>query len=265
MISLRLLLVLLVSLGAVAACAGDESGQDAQGDTRLTTRGAGALLANGYSPSDGFSTTDPGSASLEGLRRPAPLGSVPERITVDSLGVDFGSPEAPLRLVEFFDYGCGYCRRFHQETREPLHEQYVDSGQMLWKSIPFVIGRWPASVPISLAAECARDQGRDYFDAISTLIFENQSAWKSASAPEALAEGFAEEAGLDMGRYRTCFENDELLWRVQTHTAFAQELGITGTPTFLVLGLGPIVGAFPLETFQQMFDTVLVVLRAEQP
>ncbi len=97
----RLLLVLLVALGAVATCTPDESGQDAQGDTRLTSRGAGDLLSNGYSPSDGFSTTNPGSPSLQELRRPAPLGSVPERITVDSLGVDFGSPEAPLRLVEY--------------------------------------------------------------------------------------------------------------------------------------------------------------------
>ena len=103
----RLLLLLLVSLGAVAACTPDESGQDAQGDTRLTSRGAGDLLSNGYSLSDGFSTTNPGSSSLQELRRPAPPGSVPERMTVDSLGVDFGSPEAPLRLVEFFDYGCG--------------------------------------------------------------------------------------------------------------------------------------------------------------
>jgi protein-disulfide isomerase len=68
-----------------------------------------------------------------------------------------------------------------------------------------------------------------------------------------------------MERFRTCFENDELLWRVQTQTALAEALGIGGTPTFHVLGVGPIVGAHPLETFQQIFDTVLVQLAAQQP
>jgi len=118
---------------------------------------------------------------------------------------------------------------------------------------------------VSLAAECARDQGRGYFEAITELIFARQRDWKAASAPEELAEQFAEEAGLDMDRYRTCFKSDELLWRVQAQTTFAGQLGVRGTPTFMVVGVGPIVGALPLETFQQMIDTVLVVLEAGQP
>ena len=68
-----------------------------------------------------------------------------------------------------------------------------------------------------------------------------------------------------MERYRTGLESDELLWRVQAQTSFANDLDVNGTPTMFVVGVGPLVGALPLETFQQMFDTVLVVLRAEQP
>ncbi len=251
----RLLLLMLVPLGAGAACSPGDSG-GADGDppsgARLTTSGAGDLLSSGFTPSG------PESRGLEALYRAAPGGPPPEEVTMDSLGVDFGSPEAPLRMLEFFDYGCGYCRRFHQTTRAPLHEQYVDQGKLLWKSIPFIIGRWPASVPVTLAAECARGQGRDYFEAISGLIFEHQSDWKGASAPEELAEGYAEEAGLDMDEFRTCFNNDQLLWRLQAQTAFAQNLGVRGTPTFFLVGWGPITGALPLETFQQVIDTVLV-------
>ena len=68
-----------------------------------------------------------------------------------------------------------------------------------------------------------------------------------------------------MERYRTCFENDELLWRLQAQTALANELEVRGTPTFLVVGAGPIVGALPLEIFQQFFDTALVLLGVDQP
>ena len=254
----RPLLTVLITLGAAAACDFGRADADAMGGARLTTRGAGDLLSPGFTPSDSES---PGLAAL---RRPAPTAPSPEQMTVDSLGVDFGASEAPVRLIEFFDYGCGYCRLFHQSTRGPLHAQYVDPGQILWKSIPFITGNWPASVPVSLAAECARAQGRGYFEAISDLIFARQSDWKSSSAPEEIAEGFALEVGLDMERYRSCIENDELLWRVGAHTTLAQELGIRGTPTFYIIGVGPIVGALPLETFQQVLDTVLVEAAAGQ-
>ena len=141
----------------------------------------------------------------------------------------------------------------------------MDTGLIYWKSLPFITGNWPTSVPVTLAAECARDQGRGYFEAISDVIFARQGDWKPAPAPEELAEEFAEEVGLDMERYRTCFESDELLWRVQAQTSFAGDLDVTGTPTLMVGGVGPLVGALPLEAFQQMFDTVLVVLVSEQP
>ena len=260
----RLLPVVLVALGA-AACTPGESDPDAELGTRLTTRGAGDLLSRGFSPNEAISLSQPGSPSVAGLMRPAPVGPTPEQRTIDSLGVDFGTPEAPVQLIEFFDYGCGYCRAFHQNTRGPLHEQYVDPGRLYWKSLPFITGNWATSVPVSLAAECARDQGVGYFEAITDLIFARQGDWKSASAPEELAEGFAKEVGLDMERYRTCFENDELLWRLQAQTALADQLEVRGTPTLWVNGIGPIVGALPLEAFQQLFDSTLVLFVPEQP
>lgn len=247
----RLPLTVLLALGAAAACGPGDSARDGEVGTRLTTLDLDQL-------SSGFTPSGPRSVGLEALRRPPPNLPTPAQLSIDSLGVDFGTSEAPLRMLEFFDYGCGYCRTFHQDTRGPLHEQYVDQGQLFWKSIPFVLGRWPASAPMSLAAECARDQGQDYFEAISTLIFRHQSDWKSASSPEELVEGLAEEAGLDMARYRTCFETDEFLWRVQAQTSLATELGVRGTPTFFLVGWGPIPGALPLETFQQVLDAALV-------
>jgi len=223
----------------------------------LTTRGAGDLLPSGF-------TSGSESLGLEALERRAPAGAPPEEVTIAMLGVDFGAPDAPVQMIEFFDYGCGYCRAFHQDTRGQLHEEYVDPGEVLWKSMPFILGTWPESVPVTLAAECARDQGRDYFEAISDLLFEHQSDWKAASAPEEVAEGYAQEVGLDMPRYRTCFENDEFLWRVHGHNGVAKGLGVRGTPTFFVVGFGTIPGALPLETFREVIDTLLSQVATEQ-
>jgi protein-disulfide isomerase len=256
----RLLLAVLVTTGAAATCTPGDSGPS-DGDTdrgaRLTTRGAGDLLPSGF-------TSGSESLGLEALERRAPAGAPPEEVTIAMLGVDFGAPDAPVQMIEFFDYGCGYCRAFHQDTRGQLHEEYVDPGEVLWKSMPFILGTWPESVPVTLAAECARDQGRDYFEAISDLLFEHQSDWKAASAPEEVAEGYAQEVGLDMPRYRTCFENDEFLWRVHGHNGVAKGLGVRGTPTFFVVGFGTIPGALPLETFREVIDTLLSQVATEQ-
>jgi protein-disulfide isomerase len=254
----RLLLTVVVTLGASAACTPERTDSDEPGGARLSTGDAASLLSNG------FTVAGSGGSGLEALSQ-APTGPPPGEMTVASFGVDFGTPEAPLRMMEFFDYGCGFCRGFHQDTRGPLHEQYVDPGLVFWKTVPFVIGRWPASLPVTLAAECARDQGRSYFEAISDLIFESQSEWKTASDPEEVAERYAQEAGLDMPRYRTCFESDEFLWRVKAHTDFANDMGIRGTPTFILDGWAPISGALPLETFQMIIDTTLIELAARQP
>jgi protein-disulfide isomerase len=241
--------MVLLAAGAVGCTSGETDGT-AETGARLTTSGAGQLL------SAGTSLFEPGNP-LAALSQAAPNGPPLDEITVDMLGVNFGTEEAPIRMVEFYDYGCGYCKIFHEETRRPLHEEYVDPGSVFWKSIPFITGNWAPSMPVSLAAECARDQGQSYFVSISDIIFERQGDWKSASDPEALAEVFAEEAGLDMARYRSCVEDDEFLWRVQAQTNLAGELGIRGTPSFIIVGVGPVNGALPLETFRQVFDTIL--------
>lgn len=244
---LPLALAVVVSLLG-GACADDEPAS--QDGARLTTRGAGALLANGVPAA-------PQPPGLEALDRPAPAApSRDQELDIDLLGYDFGDADAPVRILEFSDFGCGFCRKFHMETLPKLREQYIDHGKVLWKAIPFVIGNWANSVAASMSAECALDQGK--YEEMSELIFERQPDWKPASDPEEVLEGMAEEVGLDMERYRTCLTSDQFLWRVQAQTALARQVGVRSTPTFVVVGYAPFSGALPLEIFQQIIDTVLV-------
>ena len=98
-----------------------------------------------------------------------------------------------MRILEFSDFGCGYCRTFHMEILETLDAEYMQEGTVLWKQIPFVMGNWANSVPASLGAECARDQGE--FSDMSHALYEHQADWKNVSKEEAdaavrtLAEG----------------------------------------------------------------------------
>ena len=249
-------IIVLLSLVAVttSGCAGD-SAADGEMAT-LTTRGAGELLSTGPP----IVPTPPGIAAMD---RPAPNMPTIEEANPDDMGADFGDPDAPIRIMEFFDYGCGFCRQFHAETRPSLMDEYIDDDKVFWKSVPFIMGNWANSVAASLTAECANDQGR--FEEITDLLFARQSEWKQGSEPEVVLEGFAEELGLDMSRYRSCIAGDEFLWRVQTHTSMARQLGVRSTPTFILIGYGAFAGALPLDVFRSVIDTVLVQVAAGSP
>ena len=249
-------IIVLLSLVAVttSGCAEDSAADGAV--ATLTTRGAGELLSTGPP----IVPTAPGIAAMD---RPAPNTPMRDEFNPDDLGFDFGDADAPIRIMEFFDYGCGFCRQFHAETLPSLMDEYVDEGKLRWKSVPFIMGNWANSVAASLSAECANDQGR--FEEITEVLFARQPEWKQGSEPEVVLEGFAEELGLDMDRYRSCIAGDEFLWRVQTHTSMARQLGVRSTPTFILIGYGPFSGALPLDVFRNVIDTVLVQVAAGSP
>ncbi len=246
------LLGVALSLFASACAVGDQ--EVPADEARLTTRGAGGLLASG-------APAAPVSPGFDALNRPAPNTPPRDQIDLDMLGVEFGSPDAHARILEFFDFACGFCRKFHAETLPPLTHKYIDQGQLLWKAIPIVIGNWANSVSAALAAECALDQG--HYEEMAETLFGRQPEWKRASEPEPILEGIAEELGLDMEVYRTCMSSHEFLWRVQAHSVLARQLGVRGTPTFVVVGYAPFSGALPLELFEEIIDTVLVKAAAD--
>jgi protein-disulfide isomerase len=192
---------------------------------------------------------------MRALNRPSPPPASATEITIDNMGEDFGDPDAPIAILEFFDYGCGYCRQFHLEILPALKEEYIGPGQVHWKSMPFIMGNWENSVDASLASECAGKQGR--FEQMAGKIFDSQSEWKTGPDPKAVLETLAVSIGLDMDSYRSCIANDELLWRVQANTNIAQQFGVRSTPTFVVRDYGPIPGAIPLDVFREVLDTIL--------
>ncbi len=241
-----LLLGAALSLFAVACSSEQEAPAE---EARLTTRGAGDLLT---------SAQDPVTAGFEDLSSPSPMAPRQEDITWEMLGVDYGGQEAPARILELFDFGCGFCRKFHEETFPTLAEKYIDDGKLLWKAVPFVIGNWANSVPATLAAECALGQGKVQYNQMADALFARQLEWKQVSEPEPVLEGIAADAGLDMEAFRACMATDEFLWRVQAHSSLARQMGVRGTPTFIVIGYAPFAGAIPLELFEQIIDTVLV-------
>jgi protein-disulfide isomerase len=196
------------------------------------------------------------AAEARALSPGRPVAPPSQEIDVTLLGHDRGSLAAPVRVVEFSDYGCGYCRKFHGETWPVLAADFVDAGKVEWKFLPFVTGMFKNSKEATTAAECVMEQDDGLFESMNDRIWSLQSEWKNSADPAPILRAWAGELGADMARYDSCMTEDRRGNRVRAATALAQQLGVRGTPTFFIVGYPPLQGALPLETFQQVLNMV---------
>jgi protein-disulfide isomerase len=225
------------ALAAVAACGAEP---DAGAGGSEVTRGLLAAAGGG----------DAGG-SAQG-QRPSPVLDVP----IEELGFNRGSSDAPIRIIEMSDYGCGYCRQFHLETFPSLREEFIESGIVEWKFVPYVTGMFENSLPALRAAECTLEQSAELFERINDRLWHEQGAWKSSRDAAGLVRSWADAAGADMEVFDDCHARGRPAARITAGAALARELGVRGTPTFIVVGYGPLQGALPLDTFRRILLSV---------
>ena len=231
-------LVVVVGLGIVSGCTSEEAADSGTSDLSR------ALLE--VPAGDGSSTAirqDPNAA--EG---PA--------VPLSEVGFNRGSVDAPVKVIEMSDYGCGYCRQFHDETFPTLRTQFIDSGMVEWKFVPYINGMFDNSLAATEAAECTFVQGVAPFEALNERLWGEQPEWKNSGEPEAVIREWVLELGIDMLRFDGCLRNDERIDRIQGSTTLASQIGVRGTPTFIVLGYPPLQGALPLSVFQDVLSAV---------
>jgi protein-disulfide isomerase len=167
------------------------------------------------------------------------------------MGHGVGPVDAPIQIIEFSDFGCGYCRVFQETTRPVLDEEYVATGKVRWTYVPFVLGMFPNGDHAAVAGECAAEQGS--FDAMRVRLYRDQQGWKNGQDPKPFFQKLAEEEGLDAEQFAQCLGEDTAQGRIQENTRVGQAAGIRGTPAFFINGF-PVNGAQPLEAFRDMLD-----------
>ncbi len=185
------------------------------------------------------------------------LGSAREMAAQDltHFGHVFGSSSAKVEIVEFLDFGCVQCERFNELAFPGLYEEFVLSGQVRWRVIPFVLGAFRHSAFAAEAAECAADQGQ--FLVMHDSLMARRSDWSTLGSPtNALAE-IARDAGLDGGTFDECVRSQRMRPRVRAHKTVALSKKVYGTPTFIFPGDRRVLGAVPLERFRAMLRAEL--------
>jgi protein-disulfide isomerase len=231
----------LLLLGAsVATACGEDAGDGAAGDDTTAQ-----LLAEPVG--DGMSTP------IAGTPATVPEG---ERIPVTDLGFNRGDPEAIIKVVEMSDFGCGFCRKFHDETFPTIREQFLESGMVEWKFVPYITGMFENSLVATEAGECVMEQGLEAYESIAQRLWVDQSAWKGSSQPEPLIRGWVAELDVEMDDFDSCLAADRRVGRIASATTLARQLGVRGTPTFIIIGYPPLQGALPLSFFQEILTAV---------
>jgi len=173
-----------------------------------------------------------------------------------------GNPNAPLTIVEFSDFQCPFCAKFHAQTLPLINENYIKTGKVkfVYRDFP-ITGIHPNALPAALASECADDQGK--FWQFHDKIFQNQEEWKSLDLNQivTLLKQYAGELKLNEDEFGACLDSGKYVDEVNNDYQDGQKYGIEGTPGFFIgndkIGYTKVSGAKPYPSFQSVLDEVL--------
>ncbi len=138
-----------------------------------------------------------------------------------------GSKDAPVTLVEFTDYQCHYCSRFHTTTFPQLKKNFIDTGKVRFIARDLPLGFHKNAFHAARAARCAGEQDK-YWELRHVLSSNPKKLSKAAIAQ------YAKDQRLDMPRFQACFESEKYSKEIKQDMADARSVGITGTPGFVL-------------------------------
>ncbi len=130
-----------------------------------------------------------------------------------------GPEDAPVHIVEFFDYGCPHCRDFR-----PMMEQVAkdEEGKVAEHFMMFPLGKWPDSKSAAQAGIAAAKQGK--FEKMHEMLFKKAPAHSKNDVM-----GYAKEIGLDLAKFDADYTAAAA--QVETDRAQGEQLGVESTPT----------------------------------
>lgn len=175
-----------------------------------------------------------------------------------------GSPDAPVKIIEFSDLECPFCKRF-QATLHQVMDEYGRSGKVAWVFRHFPIDSLhPKARKEAQAAECANELGGQkafwaYIDGVFAVTPSNNGLDLS------LLPGIAEKAGLDRRKFESCLQGDarggKFAALIEADIRDGEESGGTGTPYSIVVSRSgktfPISGAQPYAAVKAIIDVAL--------
>jgi protein-disulfide isomerase len=179
----------------------------------------------------------------------------PEKKQVAAAGKDLpfkGGEKAKVVIQEFSDFECPFCSRV-EPTVKQVQEAYGDKVKFVWRHKPLPMHK-NAPLASEAAVEVFKQKGNDGFWKYHAKLFENQKTPDGLLRPA--LEKYAEELGLDMGKFKKALDEHTHKAAVDADSKVADDAGISGTPAFVINGYF-ISGAQPFGKFKKAIDRAL--------
>src|SRR6188768_666243 len=201
--------------------------------------GIGKLLVK---DKDGTATASTKAAKAE-KNEPQGQGDGVDRVRVPLEGAGKGPANAKVNIVTFSDFQCPFCSRV-VPTMAQIEKEYGDKVKVIFRHNPLP---FHADAPLAAeAAIAAEAQGK--FWEMHDKLFANQQNLKRPDL-----EKYAQELGLDMGKFKAALDSGAGKARIQADMALAKQVGANGTPNFYIDGRN-VFGAVPFEEFKKVID-----------
>jgi len=171
-----------------------------------------------------------------------------------------GRVDAPVTLIEYSDFTCGYCLKFFRDTWPKLQAKYVETGKLRFVYRDYPRADRGVGVDAAVAARCAGAQGR-YWAMHDRLFGEGRRLDSEAF------RSYARTIGLDQVVFAQCFDERRYLESIFQDRQEANRWGFHGTPGFILMHtVGgatekepavAIPGAFPFDDFAEEIERLL--------
>ena len=160
----------------------------------------------------------------------------------------YGPADAPITIIEFSDFECPYCQRWHEEVWKKLVVAYPSQIRLVYRDFP-LYSIHPNAGPAANAAACANEQGK-YWE-FHDLLFSG-----AEKLGEAAYRTYASALNMDLSAFQLCLDENRYEAEVTADFEYASSLGISSTPTFFINGVA-LIGAQPFEVFQEVIELEL--------
>lgn len=164
-----------------------------------------------------------------------------------------GPANAPARIEEFGDFQCPPCGAFHPILVQ-MHKEFGDKLQITFREFPLAQTHQHA-VAAASAAEAAGLQNK--FWEMHDLLYEHQADWKDKFDVRTIFEGYAQQIGLDVERYKRDVGSEAVAQRIFLDNKRGQSMGVKGTPTVFLNGREVPFDSLPAEKLAPIIQAAI--------
>jgi len=191
----------------------------------------------------------------------ADQGSPDKMAPINAKDHVFGAATAPITLVMYSDTECPFCKVFHEDTIEPLMDEYGVTGKVrfVYRHFPLV-NLHPKAIKEAVATECAAKIGgaASFWTYLSEIfnVTPSNNKLEESELPK-----IASRLGIDVKKFSACLEDEKMIDLVKADYEDALATGGQGTPWSILVdkkgNKSPVNGALPLADLKAMLDEKL--------